>query len=418
MSQLRLIVYTLLCMTGRITMLGISRWAGKCGSYRTMQRFFQKEMDWLLINWTLIKTLFKEDEKDVFLIAGDTTTVSKSGKSTYGIGRFFSSLCSRKISGIGFQTLSLISVNRRASFPILTEQMAPPPKVPKKKKRVQTKKKQKVGRPLGSKNKDLRNIELNTELIQIQQMLRRVLDVMKETTKLAFFVYDGAFGNNAAVQMTRQVGLHLISKIRNNAALCFQYTGSQKPRGRKKYYGSRIDYSNMNDKYLISTEITKKFCTKIYQCKAVHAKFADPLNIVIILKKDLKSEKEARIILFSSDLKRDGNKIVEYYRLRFQIEFNFRDAKQHWGLEDFMVITQRSILNFANLSLFMVNVSHLLLLYSGESSVLDLKSRYHCFYYVKHIFKLVTKTGYDIIIEPLLEQIPVPGRIHERKTAA
>jgi putative transposase len=27
---------------------------------------------------------------------------------------------------------------------------------------------------------------------------------------------------------------------------------------------------------------------------------------------------------------------VDYYSLRFQIEFNFRDAKQYWGLEDFM----------------------------------------------------------------------------------
>ena len=27
-------------MSGRVTMLGISRWAGKGGSYRTIQRFF------------------------------------------------------------------------------------------------------------------------------------------------------------------------------------------------------------------------------------------------------------------------------------------------------------------------------------------------------------------------------------------
>jgi hypothetical protein len=28
--------------------------------------------------------------------------------------------------------------------------------------------------------------------------------------------------------------------------------------------------------------------------------------------------------------------MIDYYRLRFQLEFNFRDAKQYWGLEDFM----------------------------------------------------------------------------------
>ena len=32
----------------------------------------------------------------------------------------------------------------------------------------------------------------------------------------------------------------------------------------------------------------------------------------------------------------EGETLVHYYRLRFQIEFNFRDAKSHFGLEDWM----------------------------------------------------------------------------------
>jgi len=38
--QLSGIALALLVMTGRMTMLGLSRWAGKGGSYRTVQRFF------------------------------------------------------------------------------------------------------------------------------------------------------------------------------------------------------------------------------------------------------------------------------------------------------------------------------------------------------------------------------------------
>lgn len=41
----------------------------------------------------------------------------------------------------------------------------------------------------------------------------------------------------------------------------------------------------------------------------------------------------------------------------FSLEFNFRDAKQYWGLEDFMNISQTAVTNAANLSLFMVNFS-------------------------------------------------------------
>jgi hypothetical protein len=43
------------------------------------------------------------------------------------------------------------------------------------------------------------------------------------------------------------------------------------------------------------------------------------------------------------------------------IEFNFRDAKQYWGLEDFMNVTPTGVTNAANLSLFMVNVAYRLL---------------------------------------------------------
>ena len=40
LRQFSTIIVALLAMTGRVTMLGISRWAGQGGSYRTVQRFF------------------------------------------------------------------------------------------------------------------------------------------------------------------------------------------------------------------------------------------------------------------------------------------------------------------------------------------------------------------------------------------
>jgi len=70
--------------------------------------------------------------------------------------------------------------------------------------------------------------------------------------------------------------------------------------------------------------------------------------------------------------------LVEYYRLRFQIEFNFRDAKQYWGLEDFMNITETAVTNAANLAFFMVNVADCsrcqICPDEAAFSVLDLKS--------------------------------------------
>lgn len=40
---------------------------------------------------------------------------------------------------------------------------------------------------------------------------------------------------------------------------------------------------------------------------------------------------------------------MKFYSLRFQIEFNFHDAKQSWGLEDFMNDKENAVTNATNL---------------------------------------------------------------------
>ena len=105
--QLKRVSEALLMMQGRITMLGISRWTNQGGSYRTLQRFFSARIAWDRLNWQLIKPAL-QSSSGVILIAGDATTVTKSGKSTFGLGRFFSSIYSRAVPGISFQVLSLI----------------------------------------------------------------------------------------------------------------------------------------------------------------------------------------------------------------------------------------------------------------------------------------------------------------------
>ena len=412
--QLLVISQSLLVMRGRVTMSGISRWAEKGGSYRTVQRFFAKDIYWVLLNWSIVKEFFRGSSGAV-LIAGDATTVTKSGKKTFGLGKFFSSVYSRPVPGIAFQTLSLLDVERRKSRPMLTEQILPQPKQEKSRTK---KKKQGRGRPKGSKNKNRRDVELNAEMTQVRKMLRQLLNLIGNKIKIAYFVYDGAFGNNAAVQMTRQVGLHLISKLRCDSELYFKWQGVYSGRGRRPIYGDRVDYSELPASCLKSEKTEAGIHTRIYQFEARHKKFADSLNAVIISKKNVRTGQTAHVVLFSSDLKLDGEDIIHYYRLRFQIEFNFRDAKQHWGLEDFMVVKQQSVFNAANLSLWMVNISHAILERSDEQSIIDLKSRYHGIRYAQEILKVLPENSEPINISQLIQKIPMLGRIHRAKMAA
>jgi len=392
--QLTLICEAMLMMQGRVTMLGISRWTHNGGSYRTIQRFFLTQLNWGILNSTLVKAQLRHCE-GVVLIAGDATTVTKSGKKTFGLGRFFSSICSRTIPSIAFQTLSLIDVERRRSWPLLVEQIAPKPaqaKVPATPPKATRRGR---GRPKGSKNKNHREVELNDEMIQVKSMLTKMQMMISDTLKPAYFVYDGAFGNNAAVQMTRSVGLHLISKLRNDSALCFEWDGVYSGKGRPPLYGGRVNYSELSDNHLKSTENEKGVCTRIYQFKGVHKKFSDTLNILLIIKHNEKTGKSARVILFSTGMKLCWEELLDYYKLRFQIEFNFRDAKQHWGLEDFMVIKERAVTNAANLSFFMVNLSQAMMAATGteDASILDLKARFHGLRYAQETFKMLPENA-------------------------
>ena len=218
----------------------------------------------------------------------------------------------------------------------------------------------KRGRPKGSKNKDKQEVVLNPELIRIQKALQSLLETIGTTIILKYVVLDGHFGNYPSAFMVRQTNLHLISKLRPNAALYPAFEGEHNGRGPKPKYGSKIDVRKMDAECLKKTASEDNLRTDIYQGKFYNKEFAFALNVVIILKTNLDTHAQAHVILFSTDLEQTYEKIIKFYSLRFQIEFNFRDAKQYWGLEDFMNVKEIAVTNAANLSFFMVNFSYAL----------------------------------------------------------
>lgn len=423
--QLSRIILALLAMTGRVTMLGLSRWTGKGGSYRTVQRFFYTLIPWEMAFWAFFRHhLF--DPRDRYLLGGDECVVTKAGKKTYGLDRFFSSLYGKPVPGLSFFTLSFISTKKRRSYPIRVKQMVrseaekaatQDKKASHKKAKGKTKpQKSKPGRPKGSKNKDKTTVALSPELQRIQAMIQNLLKLIGTVIPLSHLVLDGHFGNHPSLQMARACGLHLTSKLRHDAALYFPYEGPYSGRGPRRKYGSKLDCQNIPFRYLKRSDVQGNIRTDIYQAQMLHKEFLQPLNIVIIVKTNQKSRKRAHAVLFSSDLDLHHDQLIDDYSLRFQIEFNFRDAKQYWGLEDFMNVQQRAVHNAANLSLFMVNVAHVLLQPFRKTNphfgVLDLKAYCRGHKYVAEVLKLLPENPEPIIMEQIAGQISGIGSIH------
>lgn len=418
--QMSVIIPAMLAMSGRVTMLGISRWTEQGGSYRTVQRFFYTVIPWATVFWLFFRQHLC-DGKATYILAGDESTVTKAGQKSYGLDRFFSSLYGKPVPGLSFFALSLIHVAQRRSSPVMVEQMvrsAEEKAEAKAKKEAKKKPKPgKPGRPKGSKNQDKTQVTLTPELTQIQRMIQKVLTLSVGVIHIKHVVMDGKFGNNNALQMVRQCGgLALTSKLRGDSALYFRHDGPYAGQGAPPKYGAKIDYAHIADNYRQETRTEKGIRTDIYQMEMLHKEFAQALNVVILVKTNLKTAARGHVILFSSDLALDYASLIEFYSLRFQIEFNFRDAKQYWGLEDFMNIQQTAITNAANLSLFMVNVSQLLLrnLRQEDSSVnvLDLKAHYRGSKYVAETFKWLPQKPEPFLIAHIMNNVSRLGRIH------
>ena len=349
--------------------------------------------------------------------------MTKAGKGTHGLDRFFASLYGKPVPGLAFFTLSLVSIQKRRAFPMRVaqvvrsdaEQAASKVKAAAKKPTAPHTKRR-LGRPKGSPNTHKALRTLPPELVRIKARVEALLRLITTVLSVTYLVLDGHFGNHNALQMVRQCNLHLISKLRCDAALYFPDTGPYAGRGPRRKYGRKVDYDHIPMPYLRETTLEGHIQSRFYQAQLLHKEFVQPLNVVIIVKTNLRTQAQAHVILFSSDLELTYTLLVDYYGLRFQLEFNFRDAKQYWGLEDFMNVTATGVTNAANLSLFMVNGAYRLRAdvrqRAPDYSILDLKADCRGYKYVEETIKLLPEKPEPILLRQILCKVAGLGRIH------
>src|SRR3972149_824019 len=248
LRQLRHVVFALLCIPHRATMLSLSRWTQKGGSDRTLQRFYQTPLNWLLLHWTFIQRHLLSPE-GTYILAADEVVVSKAGKKTYGLGRFYSGLAQRAIPSVSFLGVSLIDVQQHRSYPVQVEQLTPQPKATQS---DESKVKRRRGRPKGSQSYVKPEPPLTPQLMVLQGMIRSI-QAHLSGLKVKHIMLDGKFGNYPSTWAVSQTGLHIISKMRHDAALYLPYKGPKPARGTSPRYGDKLNYAQLPSQYLVST---------------------------------------------------------------------------------------------------------------------------------------------------------------------
>lgn len=412
--------------SGGVTMKNIARWTEVGASYRTIQRMFGLQINWVLINIELFK-IWLEDKGIVFscsrfILAVDEVVEDKSRHSTYGIGYFYSSLIGKVCRSICSQVVSIIDVTDRKSFPLMEDQQFQKKKQKSnQQKRAQKgdKPKRKVGRPKGSKNKNktIDDLPLYKSLDKLLSLTMKLLGLVGLIPK--HLVADGKYANKNGVLTTQANGLSLTSKLNVRTNLFFLFTGKYKGVGAPPKYGKQMQ--RLTNKYKVETKEENGISYEIFHYPSMWTKGIPSLINVVIIRAIKPDGKTSIVKLFSTDLELEPQQIIDFYRSRFQIEFNFRDAKQFFGLADFKNTKKTQVNNAINLSFFMVNISTILIDQFKQQwqiehlSIQDLKSVFRAHFYIDFILNYLGKEQGIILNEHQKKVIQTIGAINLEK---
>ena len=250
-----------------------------------------KCIDWLKLNVSLAKRFFGKQGR--WAIAIDPNYISKAGKKTPHIGRFWSGCAQSVKHGLEIMGIGLIDIDTKDCMMLRAHQS------------------------LNNKELSLRNKTMVDFYISVIKRYR------KELLKLStLIVADAYFSTSTFVNGIKKEGFSLISRFRDNACLFYVYTGPRTgKRDRPKTKDGKIDMKNLDLTRMEKMEmkdIEGTAYTLIAYSKALRCK----VRLVIWQMPNGKKK-----LFFSTDTSLSGEEVLLYYRTRFQIEFCFRDAK-------------------------------------------------------------------------------------------
>ena len=314
----------ILALPGRMTFRNMSRYSNR--DERTFARHFNREFDWPRFNQALLEPVLDAQ----MLIVTDCSFITKSGKKTYGLDLFWNGSQARTERGLELSVIALIDPQRRDAYTLSARQTPP--------------------------RSDLASCQSVVEG-RTAFYLRQLEQIAPDLPEAARYVAaDGYYAKKTYLDGVCRLGLHLIGKLRCDANLRYLYRGPhQKRPGRRRQYDGKVDLNDVSRfDYLGEVEPG----IELYTAVVNSPHFKRNLRLAYLL--DRRKPGTVRYaVLFSTDTALDARELVRLYRLRFQVEFIFRDAKQYTGLSDCQARSQARLAFHFNASLTALNLARL-----------------------------------------------------------
>lgn len=285
----------------------------------------------------------------------DPSHIRKSGKHTFGKGYFWSGCDNDTKAGLEIGGIAVGDIINHTAFHY---------------EAIQTPNQQQLK-------------EQNTTLLQhyAHLLIERKDGLAAFSSLLAVDCY---FSKHSFVDnMLQNTDFNIISRLRDDAVLLYQYTGpTTGKRGRPQVYDGKVNVKNPSVNHLsIAYEDNQiRIFSGVVYVKSLKRKVK--IAIAHYLEAD-KSKIKAVKIYFCTDINISAWHIVKIYKLRFQIEFLYRDANQFTGLEQCQARSEQKLHYHFNMALTTISLAksaHYLNLPIEQReafSMSDVKTIYH-----------------------------------------
>jgi Transposase DDE domain len=265
-------------------------------SEQTYRQHFSRPHDFKAFNRELIGRYCGKELVWVF----DPSYVNKSGKATPGTGYFWSGCAGKMKWGLELSALAILDIENRTAMHYYAER---------------------------------------TEAVKGKESLltyyaKLIVGQASEMLKMSKIIaLDAFFSKKPFVDPVCAAGFTLISRLQRGTFLRYAYLGPQhEGQGAKKKFDGQVDVKKPCLKHF---KVIRQSEEEIVYEGVVHVR-ALKRWCKVVLCHTLKKDQTVKnvLIYFSTDVNMPGLTVEEYYHNRFHIEFNFRDAKGHLGLED------------------------------------------------------------------------------------
>jgi hypothetical protein len=379
------LLLTILALRGRVNFRNLARY----GAYdeRTYGRQFRRSFPWVEFHRRVLTRAIAPAHE--VIVVQDASFVPKSGKKTYGLDRFWNGCASRAERGLEISTLAVVDVTQQAAYALAVAQTPPTPELTKAQSAA---------------------TRVDVAAQQVVQQRAQLPPAVRHC------VVDGWYAKLKYVDSVVDSGLEVITKLRCDANMRFRYSGPRTgKKGRPKQFDGKVNWQDLTRFAYLGTAADAAHL-HLYTAELYHVTLKRWLRVLVVVNR-AQADKPRYIVLATTDLKLKPADILRLYQARFQIEFLFRDAKQHTGLSDCQARSKAALDFHFNASLAAVNLTRAAAVAAHPTNapfVFSLATEKQCAFNEQFLAEISAQYGYDLSewkIHPAYERLRTYGAI-------